>query len=122
MSVSVGGDGGVFKFIGGLVLGFVLRSVGGLLLEQVRAVLPSAAADNCSNRQCNNMTLLLCPVLALRHVAGSDVTCCIMEAVSCRPCMCCARHCCWQTPLGTSVCQLIYASPAAQAAELSFSH
>jgi hypothetical protein len=30
---AVGADGGMFKFIGGLVLGFVLRSVGGLFLE-----------------------------------------------------------------------------------------
>jgi hypothetical protein len=33
---SPAGDNGVFKFVGGLVLGFVLRSVGGYLLEQVR--------------------------------------------------------------------------------------
>jgi hypothetical protein len=32
MAAQAGNDGGVFKFIGGLVLGFVLRSVGGYLL------------------------------------------------------------------------------------------
>jgi hypothetical protein len=36
MSVAAGagdGAGGALKFVGGLVLGFVLRSLGGLLLE-----------------------------------------------------------------------------------------
>lgn len=33
MAAQAGSDGGVFKFIGGLVLGFVLRSVGGYFLD-----------------------------------------------------------------------------------------
>jgi hypothetical protein len=40
----------VFKFVGGLVLGFVLRSVGGYLLEQVRgtASRSRSAASSCT--------------------------------------------------------------------------